>query len=263
MSRWQTQPPGRRQPHRPRSGEKAYVDADAWPRERGDQERRLTARWHSARGRTFASGPCCGSAPRRRGRGGPVVHQRVTSAGRFMGHRLPGSPSEQIRTDLEHPRRNGSREEESGGRGSNPRPQAWEACALPTELPPHRRTILCGTRTPDLRPNGGRSELLPNLIPPRSRSHRHPHRAQSGLLRRRPLPRRSPGRPHCHLRSRSRSRWGQGRRLRSWGRIRIRRPKLPRERPWVRTYARRARGRFQTVAGGAPRSRRFSGSGVR
>ena len=26
----------------------------------------------------------------------------------------------------------------SGGRGSNPRPQAWEACALPTELPPHR-----------------------------------------------------------------------------------------------------------------------------
>jgi hypothetical protein len=24
----------------------------------------------------------------------------------------------------------------SGGRGSNPRPQAWEACALPTELPP-------------------------------------------------------------------------------------------------------------------------------
>jgi hypothetical protein len=26
---------------------------------------------------------------------------------------------------------------ESGGRASNPRPQAWEACALPTELPPH------------------------------------------------------------------------------------------------------------------------------
>ena len=24
----------------------------------------------------------------------------------------------------------------SGGRDSNPRPQAWEACALPTELPP-------------------------------------------------------------------------------------------------------------------------------
>ena len=25
----------------------------------------------------------------------------------------------------------------SGRRGSNPRPQAWEACALPTELHPH------------------------------------------------------------------------------------------------------------------------------
>jgi hypothetical protein len=25
----------------------------------------------------------------------------------------------------------------SGKRGSNPRPQAWEACALPTELFPH------------------------------------------------------------------------------------------------------------------------------
>jgi hypothetical protein len=30
----------------------------------------------------------------------------------------------------------------SGGRGSNPRPQAWEACALPTELPPHGDQIL-------------------------------------------------------------------------------------------------------------------------
>src|ERR1019366_8209170 len=29
----------------------------------------------------------------------------------------------------------------SGERGSNPRPQAWEACALPTELPPHGTDI--------------------------------------------------------------------------------------------------------------------------
>src|SRR5207249_11495396 len=27
----------------------------------------------------------------------------------------------------------------SGGRDSNPRPQLWESCALPTELPPRKR----------------------------------------------------------------------------------------------------------------------------
>jgi cytochrome c biogenesis protein CcmG/thiol:disulfide interchange protein DsbE len=32
----------------------------------------------------------------------------------------------------------------SGGRASNPRPQAWEACALPTELPPQSAQILRG-----------------------------------------------------------------------------------------------------------------------
>src|SRR5580704_5459330 len=30
----------------------------------------------------------------------------------------------------------------SGRRGSNPRPQPWQGCALPTELLPHRNMIL-------------------------------------------------------------------------------------------------------------------------
>src|ERR1700735_5712535 len=36
----------------------------------------------------------------------------------------------------------------SGGRGSNPRPQAWEACALPTELPPHSGRYYAARPTP-------------------------------------------------------------------------------------------------------------------
>ena len=76
-----------------------------------------------------------------------------------VGHGLPGAPGAAMRTrtsnDLRDrgrvviPRSRGARgasliappirggEGRSGGRGSNPRPQAWEACALPTELPPH------------------------------------------------------------------------------------------------------------------------------
>jgi hypothetical protein len=35
----------------------------------------------------------------------------------------------------------------SGERGSNPRPQLWESCALPTELPPHLCDFEIGFRT--------------------------------------------------------------------------------------------------------------------
>ena len=84
--------------------------------------------------------PCCrdrrGTATRRPG--GP---QMSASARCRTGHR---------QAQKRMTKRFCSRLKGSGERASNPRPQAWEACALPTELPP---------RWADSRAFGGRSAV--------------------------------------------------------------------------------------------------------
>src|SRR5690348_2031779 len=62
--------------------------------------------------------------------------------------------------------------DQSGRRGSNPRPSAWEADALPTELLPQLGAELDGGSTPSQAPRGSGLPIPPALDPLPARRHR-------------------------------------------------------------------------------------------
>src|SRR5881394_1227984 len=63
------------------------------------------------------------------------------SQGILSPSRLPVSPPER-KTTSQRAERHWPREERSGKRDSNPRPQPWQGCALPTELFPQATSNL-------------------------------------------------------------------------------------------------------------------------
>ena len=74
--------------------------------------------------------PMTSSLPRKRST--PELHRQIFSAFTQVSHHPVNSAK-------------------SGRRGSNPRPTAWKAVALPTELLPHYNFIFCGDATARIR----------------------------------------------------------------------------------------------------------------